>query len=106
MNESCKPWYLSKGVLGPLATGILVVLRCLGVADVDQDEVFGLLYGSAEIAGLLVGIIGRVLAQKRVTLGVSVHPGAPVPLDNPLRPELHTQASATDPSTRATADLQ
>lgn len=80
MNEDCKPWYLSKGLLGPLASLLLVLLRSLGFIDVDADQVDRLLYALAEVTGLVVGLIGRARATRRLTFfsGRScVPPGVP-----------------------------
>jgi hypothetical protein len=69
MNQHSKPWYLSKGFVGPLVTAILFSLRSLGIADFDSDTVLGILYQSAEFAGIIAGMIGRAIAQKKLTLG-------------------------------------
>lgn len=75
MNERSKPWYLSKGFVGPLVTAVLFSLRNLGIADIDTDTVLGILYNSAEFAGIVAGMAGRAMAQKRLSLGptASVH---------------------------------
>jgi hypothetical protein len=70
MNENGKPWYLSKGFIGPLVTAILFGLRSLGIADVDTETVLGVLYHAAEFAGLITGMVGRALARDRLTLGL------------------------------------
>lgn len=79
MNRHSKPWYLSKGFVGPLVTAILFLLRNLGIADFDSDTVLGILYQSAEFAGIIAGMVGRAIAQKKLTLGPtpSVDPGGP-----------------------------
>jgi hypothetical protein len=66
MNDSCKPWYLSKGLLGPAASMILVLLRSSGYVEVDEDQVSRILYAMAELGGLMIGMVGRALATKRI----------------------------------------
>jgi hypothetical protein len=68
MNESTKPWYLSKGFLGPLVTAVLICLRNLGFVDLDADTTLGVIYQGAELVGAIFGIIGRLYASKKVTL--------------------------------------
>lgn len=77
MHENSKPWYLSKGFIGPLVTTILFALRSLGIVDIDGDRVVSVLYQGAEFAGLITGMVGRALAKGRLTLGVQ--PVAPAP---------------------------
>ncbi len=74
MNSNGKPWYLSKGFLGPLATAILFALRSLGIVDLDTDTVLGVLYQVAEFAGIVAGMVGRALAKDRLTLGLEPAP--------------------------------
>lgn len=69
MNQQSKPWYLSKGFVGPMVTAVLFSLRSLGIADVDTDTVLGILYQGAEFAGIVAGMAGRAMAEKRLTLG-------------------------------------
>lgn len=69
MNQQTKPWYLSKGFVGPLVTAVLFSLRSLGIADIDTDTALGILYQGAEFAGILAGMAGRVMAQKSLSLG-------------------------------------
>ncbi len=68
MIQQTKPWYLSKGFVGPLVTAILFLLRNLGIADFDNETVLGILYQSAEFAGIIAGMVGRAIAQKKLTL--------------------------------------
>ena len=77
MNQNGKPWYLSKGFIGPLVTAILFALRSLGIVDVDADTVLGVLYQGAEFAGIITGMVGRALAKDRLTLGVQPAPQMP-----------------------------
>jgi hypothetical protein len=70
MKENGKPWYLSKGFVGPLVTSILFGLRSLGIVDVDTDTALGLLYQVVEFVGLITGMVGRALARDKLTLGL------------------------------------
>lgn len=65
----CKPWYLSKGFVGPLVTAILFALRSTGVADIDTDTALGMLYQGAEFLGIAAGMLGRAVAETRITAG-------------------------------------
>jgi len=69
MNQQSKPWYLSKGFVGPLVTAVLFSLRNLGIADIDTDTALGILYQGAEFAGIIAGMAGRAMAQKSLSLG-------------------------------------
>lgn len=69
MSPVSKPWYLSKGFVGPLVTAILFSLRSLDIADIDPATAIGFLYQGAEFAGILAGMIGRAVATTRLTLG-------------------------------------
>jgi hypothetical protein len=69
MNQQTKPWYLSKGFVGPLVTAVLFSLRNLGIADIDTDTALGILYQGAEFAGIIAGMAGRAMAQKSLSLG-------------------------------------
>jgi hypothetical protein len=70
MNENGKPWYLSKGFIGPLVSAILFALRSLGIVDVDTDTALGALYQIVEFVGLITGMAGRALARDKLTLGL------------------------------------
>lgn len=69
MNQQTKPWYLSKGFVGPLVTALLFSLRNLGIADIDTDTALGIIYQGAELAGIIAGMAGRVMAKKSLSLG-------------------------------------
>jgi hypothetical protein len=79
MNQPTKPWYLSKGFLGPLTTAVLFSLRNLGIADIDTETMLGILYQGTEFAGIVVGMVGRATARTRLTLG---------PVQAPLTPAI------------------
>ncbi|MFO1145640.1 MAG: hypothetical protein U1E33_03355 [Rhodospirillales bacterium] len=68
MKPISKPWYLSKGFVGPLVTAMLFALRSLGIADIDPQTALGLLYQGAEFGGIIAGMVGRAMATTRLTL--------------------------------------
>ncbi|MFO1118884.1 MAG: hypothetical protein U1E38_01715 [Rhodospirillales bacterium] len=68
MKPISKPWYLSKGFVGPLVTAVLFALRSLGIADIDPQTVLGCLYQGAEFGGIIAGMVGRAMATTRLTL--------------------------------------
>jgi hypothetical protein len=70
MNKNGKPWYLSKGFVGPLVSAILFALRSLGIVDVDTDTALGAFYQIVEFVGLIIGMAGRALAKDKLTLGL------------------------------------
>jgi len=62
-----KPWYRSRGVMGPLFAAILAVLDGFGVSfGLDAEQVTNAALKAGELAGLLVGIWGRVKANTRI----------------------------------------
>lgn len=81
MTQPEKPWYLSKGFVGPLVTAILFALRSTGVADIDAGSALGVVYQSAEFVGIIFGMAGRALARTRLTTGIEtfVRPAAGAP---------------------------
>lgn len=68
MKPISKPWYLSKGFVGPLVTAVLFSLRSLGIADIEPETAIGFLYQGAEFAGIIAGMIGRATATTRLTV--------------------------------------
>ena len=68
MKPISKPWYLSKGFVGPLVTAVLFALRSLGIADIDPQTALGFLYQGAEFGGIIAGMVGRAMATTRLTL--------------------------------------
>jgi hypothetical protein len=68
-GDERKPWYLSKGFVGPLVSAILFSLRNLGVVDLDDQTVLSVVYQSGEFTGIIFGMAGRAMASKRLSLG-------------------------------------
>jgi hypothetical protein len=65
-----KPWYLSKGVLGPLVAVVALIAGAFGV-KVDAatqalvvDQVIGAVSAGVALLGAIVGIWGRITATK------------------------------------------
>lgn len=61
-----KPWFLSKGFIGPLITVIVIALQELNVLDLEPGSVTDVVLQLLAVAGAAVGMIGRALAQKRL----------------------------------------
>jgi len=64
--EDSKPWYLSKGVLAPIAAILMVLGMKLGLlpATVTDNDVVNAL---VVIVPILVGLYGRVTATHKIT---------------------------------------
>ncbi len=65
-QETAKPWYLSKGFLGPLVTAVLLLLRNTGAVDLDTDSTLAALYQVIELAGAALGAYGRATATQPI----------------------------------------
>lgn len=65
MNGS-KPWYLSKGFVGPLVTVIVISLREFDVLYLEPDSVTEAVFQLLAVAGAAVGMLGRAVADKRL----------------------------------------
>ena len=57
-----KPWWLSKGVMGPLASGIATVALCVGYIAGWPADALAILAAIAG-GGSVTGIIGRLTAK-------------------------------------------
>lgn len=77
MKPISKPWYFSKGFVGPLVTAILFALRSLDIADIEPETAIGFLYQGAEFAGIIAGMVGRAMATTRLTLLAAPAGGSP-----------------------------
>lgn len=67
-----KPWYLSKGVLGPLVTVLALAAGLFGI-KIDEatqalivDQATGAITAAVALIGALVGIYGRVTATSQI----------------------------------------
>jgi hypothetical protein len=71
-----KAWYVSKGVMGPIVA-IITMVAALFDLEIDATELLDALMMVLTGAGILVGIWGRITAEKKISL---VTPDAVVPV--------------------------
>ena len=69
-----KPWYLSKGFVGPLVSAILFSLRSLGIVDLDDQTVLSVIYQASEFIGIIVGMVGQGDGPQRLVARASAVP--------------------------------
>ena len=62
-----KPWFLSKGFIGPLVTVIVLALQGLDVVSLDPESASETVLQLLAVAGAAVGMVGRALADKRLS---------------------------------------
>lgn len=65
MNDF-KPWFFSKGFVGPLVTIIVIGLQQLDMLHLDPDGATQVVFQLIAAAGAAVGMIGRAMADKRL----------------------------------------
>jgi hypothetical protein len=65
-DEELKPWYLSKGFVGPLVTAVLMALRNFGIIDLDSDATLAAFYQMVEFGGVVIGAYGRATATRQL----------------------------------------
>lgn len=67
MNDS-KPWYQSRGVVGPLVAAVLAVLQGFGVSfgEGAAEQITNTIMQVGIAAGALVGVWGRVKADRQI----------------------------------------
>lgn len=68
LDEDAKPWYLSKGFLGPLVTALLMALSRSGVIDLEPQSIADTVYQVVEFTGVLLGAYGRAAARQPLRL--------------------------------------
>lgn len=67
-----KPWYASKGVLGPIVAGLALIAGLFGVKidpatqAVIVDQGVALVTAAVTFGGLVLGVWGRVTATKKI----------------------------------------
>lgn len=66
MTES-KPWFLSKGFLGPLIACLAIILENSGIMSLDSEKVSELVFQFIALCGAALGMVGRAVADKRLT---------------------------------------
>lgn len=64
-QEESKPWFLSKGVIGPLVSGAATVAMVVGYIQNWPADAMAILAAVAG-GGSVTGVIGRATATKRV----------------------------------------
>lgn len=62
-----KPWFLSKGFIGPLIAVIAIVLENLGIMSIDSDSASEIIFQLIALVGAATGMLGRAVADKRLT---------------------------------------
>jgi ATP/ADP translocase len=67
LNEE-KPWWQSKGVVGPVIAIIATILSFFNivVSAENQAQLVEALLTTVAVIGSVIGIIGRVLAEKKL----------------------------------------
>jgi hypothetical protein len=68
MLHQSKPWYESMGVLGPLVALMAMLLQLTGITGIDPSTAVHFAAQGIELAGVILGLIGRIRARKRVRL--------------------------------------
>jgi hypothetical protein len=66
MTET-KPWYLSKGFVGPLVTVIALILENLGIMKIDPSGMSDIILQIIALLGAAVGMVGRAVASAQLT---------------------------------------
>jgi len=64
--QQTKKWWESKGIIGPIIAVIAFGLEKMGVTVVETAELNSLVYGLFEGVGLMLGIVGRWKAKKKI----------------------------------------
>lgn len=62
-----KPWFLSKGFVGPLVTVIALILENLGIMKIDPSGMSDIILQIVALLGAAVGMVGRAMASARLT---------------------------------------
>ncbi len=62
-----KPWFLSKGFVGPLVTVVALILENLGIMKIDPDGMSDIILQVVALLGAAVGMVGRAMASARLT---------------------------------------
>jgi hypothetical protein len=67
-----KPWYASKGVIGPIVATLALIAGFFGI-EIDEatqaviiDQGTALLTAAVAFGGIVLGLIGRVTAAKKI----------------------------------------
>ncbi len=62
-----KPWFLSKGFVGPLVAVIAIALENMNIISLDANSVSDILFQMIALGGAALGMVGRAMADKRLT---------------------------------------
>ncbi len=62
-----KPWFRSKGFVGPLVTVIALILENLGIMKIDPSGMSDIILQIVALLGAAVGMVGRAMASARLT---------------------------------------
>jgi len=62
-----KPWFLSKGFVGPLVTVIALILENLGIMKIDPSGMSDIILQTIALLGAAVGMVGRAVAGAQLT---------------------------------------
>ncbi|MBL8659857.1 MAG: hypothetical protein JNM75_08895 [Rhodospirillales bacterium] len=62
-----KPWFLSKGFVGPLIAVVAIALENMDIIALDSNSVSDIVFQMIALAGAAFGMIGRAVADKRLT---------------------------------------
>jgi predicted lipid-binding transport protein (Tim44 family) len=73
MEPDYKPWWTSKGIIGPIIAGLALLAGALFGLKIDAatqsliiDQVIALITAVTTAFGILIGLYGRVVATKKI----------------------------------------
>jgi len=66
--QGTKPWYASRGVIGPIIVLLCLILSTFGykIEDADREALTNAVVNIGIAVGAILGIVGRVQATKRI----------------------------------------
>lgn len=62
-----KPWFLSKGFVGPLIAVIAIALENMDIITLDSNNISDIVFQIIALFGAAFGMVGRAVADKRLT---------------------------------------
>lgn len=62
-----KPWFLSKGFVGPLVAVIAIALENMNIISLDANSISEMVFQMIALVGAALGMVGRAMADKRLT---------------------------------------
>jgi hypothetical protein len=73
MEPDNKPWYTSKGIIGPIITGLALLAGAVFGLKIDAptqamivDQTVAFVTALTSVFGLAMGIYGRIVATKTI----------------------------------------